>query len=345
MDLPFARGMSDTMASTDGRVGYTPSIFEDPVDELLHPELGIWRANVGEPVALDLARGGSAVLDGLDVLCWNVAVGAGRLGVLLDMLRSGAFGGRCTNPRRPLVVLLQEAYRTDSSIPSDPSGRFHGGALQPANADDVVGIARAFDLSLRYAPSMRNGADRSDRGNAILSTIPFGVSHAFVLPYVKQRRVAVSAELDGVAGLTLISAHLDTGGQPREGRRWGAFGRGRVAQVNALVDRLRDGRNEHSLLVGADLNTQLGLRDPVIRALVNAGMHAAARIGPWRHTYHGPMKMMLDHLLFRPGRGQITRVRVSRLDERPGDAGWRVFGSDHHPLLAQVDFREPVHRR
>ena len=27
-------------------------------------------------------------------------------------------------------------------------------------------------MNLRYAPSMRNGADQSDRGNAILSTLP-----------------------------------------------------------------------------------------------------------------------------------------------------------------------------
>lgn len=320
------------------------SIFEDPVDELQHPELAIWRANVGAPVALDLARGNTTQLHGIDVISWNVAVGAGRLAALLEMVFSGAFGDVGSDPARPLVLLLQEAYRADASVPDRPQGRFHGGALHANGAADVVHVARAFDMSLRYAPSMRNGEHQSDRGNAILSTFPLTVSHAFVLPYVRQRRVVVSTELEGVADLALMSAHLDVGGAPRGERWFGAFGRGRVAQVTAMIQRIADRRHEHCILIGADLNTQLGLRDPAVRAFVRAGLHPGTRVGRWRHTFHGPLRMMLDHVLFRSPTGRIGRIRVTRLDEHPRDGGWRVFGSDHHPLLARVDFGQPVRR-
>ena len=319
------------------------SIFDDPVDELRHPELTIWRANVGAPVALDLAPPGPAMVTGIDLLSWNVAAGAGRLRVLLERARRGELAGAADDAGRPLVVLLQEAYRGDDTVPRGVHGRFHGGAIHPRIVDDVVEVARAFGLSLRYAPSMRNGAHASDRGNAILSTIPFSASHAFVLPYVRQRRVVVSAALAGVPGLALLSAHLDTGGQPRGGPRIGPFGAGRLAQVRELLEHIHD-PGEHSVIVGADLNTPLGGRDPIVRALVSAGMRAAARVGTWRHTYHGPLPMVLDHVLFRSPDGRIARVRVHRIDERAGDIGWRVFGSDHHPLLARIDFREPVQR-
>ncbi len=319
------------------------TIFEDPVDELLHPELTIWRANVGAPVALDLAPPGPSRVSGLDVLCWNVAVGAGRLRTVVERARTGAFDGAGADPERPLVVLLQEAYRIDESVPAGVRSRHHGGAIHARDADDVVEVARALGMSVRYAPSMRNGAHASDRGNAILSSVPFAASHAFVLPYVRQRRVVVSAELEGVPGLALLSAHLDTGGQPRGRFRIGRFGGGRLAQVQEVLDHIAD-RGDHCIILGADLNTSLGPRDPILRALLRAGMQSGTRVGTWRHTYHGPLRMTLDHVLYRSPAGRIAGVRVSRVDERPGDAGWRVFGSDHHPLLARVDFHHPIVR-
>lgn len=320
------------------------SIFESSLDELLHPELAIWRANVGEPVALDLAPPGPRRIEGLDILCWNVAIGAGRLAELLELLVGGAFQGLGAHPARPLIVLLQEAYRADDSVPADARRGYHGGARHARSADDVVEVARAAGMSLRYAPSMRNGAHRSDRGNAILSTVPFAISHAFALPYIRQRRVVVSAELEAVPHMALISAHLDVRGQSREGRvRIRAFGGGRVLQATALLRQIEDRRRDHCVVIGADLNTQLGARDPVLRTFAANGLHLATRTGGWRHTYHGPLSLDLDHVLFRSPTGRIERVLVSRLDERAGDRGRRVFGSDHHPLLARVDFREPVY--
>ncbi|MGH7551925.1 MAG: hypothetical protein ACREMQ_02730, partial [Longimicrobiales bacterium] len=262
------------------------SIFESPIDELIHPELAIWKANVGQPVALDLSPETPRRIDGLDILSWNVAIGAGRLRRLLQLIRNGAFNGLGADPIRPLLVLLQEAYRADETVPADTQPRFHGGARHALVADDVVEVAHDLGMSLRYAPSMRNGVHRSDRGNAILSTVPLGISHAFVLPYVRQRRVVISAEIAGLPDLFVMSAHLDVRGQPRPGRLIGALGAGRVVQATALLRHIGDDRQNHCILIGADLNTQLGARDPVLRALSAGGIEPAERTAQWRHTHH-----------------------------------------------------------
>src|SRR5690606_17374057 len=151
--------------------------------------------------------------------------------------RDGAFEHAGRDPDRPLIILAQEAYRSDDTIPSDGHPTHHGGALHPPDPDDIIEVARAWGLSLRYAPSMRNGLHRSDRGNAILSTVALGSAHAFLLPYVWQRRVAVTAEIAGLPDFALASVHLDVGGQP-ERRRFGRYGGGRTAQAEALVRRL-----------------------------------------------------------------------------------------------------------
>jgi hypothetical protein len=46
---------------------------------------------------------------------------------------------------------------------------------------------------------------------------------------------------------------------------------------------------------------------------------------------------VLDYLLVRDRLGAIRQAVVHRLDEHPQDRGPRVFGSDHHPLLARID--------
>lgn len=306
----------------------------------LHSDLDHWRANVGAPVALDAAALAPQRLDCVDVLCWNVAIGLGRLGDLLHRLRSGAFasatpaGSRAGDARVPLVILLQEAFRSDDSVPGATGSRHHGGLHPGAVARlDVVDFAREHGLSLRYSPSMRNGTHASDRGNAVLADVRLEDAHAFLLPYVRQRRVAVTARLAGHPGITFASAHLDTHGQPRApgGRR---IGGGRTVQAAALATALADVPG--SLILGADLNTYMGMSDPAIRALVGAGMHPARRVGNWRHTFHTPLRLLLDHVMYRTD-GRIRAAEVVRLDEAPGDRSRGVFGSDHHPLLARFE--------
>jgi endonuclease/exonuclease/phosphatase family metal-dependent hydrolase len=301
----------------------------------LHPELDRWRDNVGEPVVVDCALEAASRLQGIDVLCWNLAVGSARLDRLIDLLRDGAFGGAAVSAERPLVILAQEAFRADGTVPDTVASAHHGGRL---GADDrrcdIVRMAVRHGFSLRYSPSMRNGDHVSDRGNAILSNVRLAGAQAVLLPFVRQRRVAVAAHVAGHPGLHFVSAHLDTHGQERTGGRR-RFGAGRAAQAAALAAALQN--RAGSLVLGADLNSYLGMSDPAVRALVAAGMHPARRAGNWRHTFHGPLRLLLDHVLYRCAGDAIDHVEVVRLDEVPGDRSSGVFGSDHHPLLARVE--------
>jgi endonuclease/exonuclease/phosphatase family metal-dependent hydrolase len=198
---------------------------------------------------------------------------------------------------------------------------------------DIVELAHALGLSLRYAPSMRNGAHRSDRGNAILSSVEIARARAFPLPHVRQRRVAVAAELQGLPMLTFVSAHLDTRRarlQRQSGRR---------LQAGALGRQLaEEWGTDQTVILGADFNSYLGTREPMFRELHQFGFLRLAHNGRTRHTFHARgVRMLLDHILIRSTPGSIAAAHVVRLDERPDDRGLTIFGSDHHPLLARIE--------
>ena len=294
-----------------------------------------WRRNVGAPVALDLApdppppTGRSLV-----VLSWNVWIGRGRLREVITRIRNGDFAALGAEPDAPLVVLAQEAYRSDETIPAapvGPRGRTLVAHLRPQ--EDIVETARYFGLNLRYAPSMRNGTLQSDRGNAILSTLPLEAAQAVELPLVLQRRVAVSAGVTmGGTGLRLASAHLDPRGPP--GRQW-LGGTGRALQARYLLASVAD----DTAIIGADLNLGRGRSERAWRLLGEAGFTFGVPpySPPWRHTFHALPRLVLDYLLVRDRSGAVTHARVHRLDEDPRDRGPRVFGSDHHPLLVRID--------
>ncbi|MGH7536408.1 MAG: endonuclease/exonuclease/phosphatase family protein [Gemmatimonadales bacterium] len=298
-----------------------------PGDAPLHE----WRANVGAPVALDLApveTGARAT--SLVVLSWNVWVGRGRVTELVGRIREGAYQSLGAEPDAPLVVLLQEAIRADDSVPVASNGRTGRELLSPNRPrEDVVGTARASGFSLRYSPSMRNRGDRSDRGNAILASLPLSDGVGVELPYVLQRRVAVCASVEWAGWrLRLVSAHLDPRGPA--GYRWlGAAGRG--AQAAHLVGALE----EESVILGADLNLGRGRAERAWRLLGDAGFTFGVppTLPSWRHTFHAVPRLVLDYLLVRDRNGTVAGLQVHRLDEEPRDGGVTVFGSDHHPLL------------
>src|SRR5690606_32598180 len=102
---------------------------------------------------------------------------------------------------------------------------------------------------------------------------------------------------------------------------------------------------DQTLVLGADFNAYLGQREPMFRELNRAGLQRVAHEGPSRHTFHAPgLRLPLDHVLIRAPSGTITNMRVLRLDETPDDKRRDIFGSDHHPLLARIEFAPPNRR-
>ena len=111
-----------------------------------HPALEHWRVNVGHAVSLDVTPALDTCPEVLDVLCWNVAIGKGRLQERLESLLH-------QRPAlRPLVVLVQEAYRSDDTVPDAHASSHHGGQAPRTAREDIVDVARALGLSLRYDP-------------------------------------------------------------------------------------------------------------------------------------------------------------------------------------------------
>jgi len=302
--------------------------------------LDAWRRNVGAQVALDLttppATQHATSHRSLVVLSWNVWIGRGRLREVISRIRNGDYVDLGADPDLPLVVLAQEAYRSDSSVPRLQEGQAARVLIaQLGHQEDVVETAHELEMNLRYAPSMRNGSDQSDRGNAILSTLPLEGAHAVELPLVLQRRVAVTATISlGDTRLRLVSAHLDPRGPP--GHKWlGSHGRGLQAQH--LIASVED----DTAILGADLNLGRGRYERAWQLLGEAGFTFGVppSLPRWRHTFHALPRLVLDYLLVRDRGGVITEAHVHRLDEHPRDRGARVFGSDHHPLLARIDLQ------
>jgi endonuclease/exonuclease/phosphatase family metal-dependent hydrolase len=290
---------------------------------------------VGDAVALDLAPPAeaerAASLTSFVVVSWNVWVGRGRLLELVERLASGQLG---VPAGVPAVLLIQEAFRQDDSVPEGSNGfapRELVTRIRPRQ--DIVEVTRRLGWNLRYIPSMRNGAERSDRGNAILTPLPLGAATGIELPLVWQRRVAVGAAVT-IAGrpIRLVSAHLDPRGPA--GYKWlGAAGRGlQAAHLLADVE-------DPTVVLGADLNLGRGRTERAWRLLGEGGFESGVPPEPltWRHTYHALPRLVLDYILFRNQDRVIRSARVRRVDENPLDRGPNVFGSDHHPLLAWID--------
>jgi endonuclease/exonuclease/phosphatase family metal-dependent hydrolase len=304
------------------------------------PRLAGWRSAVGVPLAEDAAAPDGSEPPGLLlILAWNVWIGRGKLDQLIPQIRR-------EHPLH-LVVLAQEAFRRDETIPRDATAYAASDFSQRAWPEhDIATVARDLGLHLRYAPSMRNGAHRSDRGNAILSTLPLDDTVAWELPFSYQRRVALAATVrlpDG-RGLRVCTAHLDPrGGSARD--LLGVLGRG--AQAQAVLERL-DEAGDLPVLLGADLNLARGRRERAFRVFADAGFrHGVPERSPeWPHTYHRMPRLLLDWVLVRDPAGSIGGLDIERVDEEPLDRGPYVYGSDHHPLLARLHFvaREAGHR-
>jgi endonuclease/exonuclease/phosphatase family metal-dependent hydrolase len=288
-----------------------------------------WRLSVGPPVVVSPTTSAVEPVDRLVVVNWNMHVGGGDIGGLLDDVR------RRSGPAVPIVFLLQEAYREGPEVPVKLDGRASfASMIRSLRADgtreEIQSVARRLGLHAYYVPSMRNGgpsASAEDRGNAILSTLPLSDLTAIELPFERQRRVAVAATVSGTNlngspwKLRVVSAHLDNMVGAR--RLWIAGGEfGRTRQARGLVSALRD---EGPLVLGADLNSWFGFQDGAYRTA--AAAFPMSGVSDRRGTFHGMLR--LDHLFFRLADG--WQAKFARADNS--------YGSDHFPLVGEVSFR------
>ena len=272
--------------------------------------------------------------DAVAVVVWNVHVGGGDVARVIDALARGDL----TNgtPSTSFVLLLQEVYRSGSGVPVPAPLRSRGPKAiveHPPGTTrrSVIDVARERGLAIVYVPSMRNTREHGvangaeDRGNAIVSTWPITEPAAIELPFERQRRVAVAATIVGrtTGGvpwrLRVATAHLDTSLAWKRGGPLAA----RRRQAAALADAI--GCSPLPTVVGGDLNTWFGDREPAVGALRRAFPQTpvAASGATWR----GPLgsRATLDHLF---ARNLPAPVAIRRLAGR--------FGSDHFPLLALV---------
>lgn len=310
----------DQSGSLHGLSWYRPSDDEN-VDELER-----WCDSVGPPVFIPAPLPGglptpraSAVQSGdtIVVISWNVHVGQGSVTRLLDAL--GAIGADTH-----VVLLLQEVLRRSDSVPAPPVRLELPRAIRrdDRRAEDIAEVAGARNLSLLYAPSMRNGDDassgsREDRGNAILATLPLLTPRVIELPFRQQRRVAVAANLPIAAAsadleqrptapaIRFLSAHVDT--------------RAGGDQARALAGLLRQWSGDVPLFVGSDLNALFGRFDPRTRAVSGAVRRRDCGGRSYLHL------LSLDQV-FTDLDGWVRSCRV--LGDR--------FGSDHAPLVAKL---------
>ena len=238
----------------------------------------------------------SAVPQGTPILfavaTWNMHAGRGDLPRFLGDLASGALTG---TPPQAYVALLQEDVESGEQSAATLAAR-HG-------------------LASFFTPVRVDGSLVS--GNAILSTLPLGSPYGIGLLRERQPRAAAMVSIT-FAGETLfvVNVHMEN----RVTWWRGLFSdtaRGR--QAEALLETLpRDG---HGIL-GGDLNTWLGPREPAWRAM--AKRFRDTPTDPPQPTFHD--RLVLDHLFFDLPEGWTAISRVI------SDS----YGSDHHPVVATV---------
>ncbi len=298
-----------------------------------------WCRGVGPPLyepAPSVSADSPPAIDDLVVLTWNAHLAEGRLGELLQALRSGQLtDGR---PIDHFVLLVQELFRRGPDIPPFGTGirSAHAIRARDESMPDVNDHARALGLSILYVPSMRNGAQLvEDRGNALLSSEPLSGALAVELPFERQRRVAVGASIDVVhngrrSTMRVLNTHLEPLSSPKS--LW-IFHDPRRRQMNALLSLITASRFDDDVawvatVLGGDFNTvQNGAEEPTYRA---ARRWSSGFLQEDRRITH--LLGRLDYLFFRVTPGLV--VSTTRVPDK--------FGSDHHPVLGRFSSSAPV---
>jgi len=288
-----------------------------------------WRMAVGSPL-VELAinpRAGTPASDAVTIVSWNVALDEGKVVQLVRDLEA-------RHPSRPVVLLLQEAFRSGDDVPQVRSNIAFASHLGRSNRErEVDDVARRLGYALYYVPSMRNGRDSEDRGNAVLSSLPLSDLSAIELPFENQRRVAVAATINGKTRggepwrLRLASVHLDNLVGARNG--WIGTEYGRARQARGLREALA---GSDPLVLAGDFNTWFGFSD---KAYIETALaFPQTRVSDHRRTFRGLLR--LDHVFYRLEAGWTADVR----------RGESTLGSDHYPLITTITFdQSPAGRR
>lgn len=301
-------------------------------------ELARWRAAVG-PVRVAEASGIIKPDWPLRVVAWNVQVGGGAIRGLWNRIAPGAGADAA-----PTVLLLQEVFAAGSDLPEVAGGSAWAsritGTPQGEDRTDIVSFAREASLSLVYVPSMRNGGPDGgppeDRGNAILANVPLSSPCAIELPFERQRRVAVAAEVViGGRRVALCSVHLEN--RSPWSRSWRTLGSGRRRQMEGLLGVFPDRSEADAFALGGDLNTWVrGRREgayTLARTMFPHPEHPDLR--PTHHFEIGGWLRHADYLMFRlpPGwRGEYRTLDTA-------------FGSDHYPLVGGITQQAGIEER
>ena len=231
-------------------------------------------------------------------------------------------------------------------MPARPTGRAARRAagsfpIRTRARDDVVEAAHALGLNLRYVPSMRNGAERSDRGNAILSDLPLsdalGVRAA-------AGAAASSAARGDAAPRRRPAARRQRAPRPARaaGRRVARRGRaGEAGGTSGRPARRRPGRPRRG--------PQPRPRPPRARLAAAARSRSSRPAFPPRPRNGGTRFMRSGPAAAGAGLRAGPGSARARARQRTwcGSTSTRsiadptVFGSDHHPLLARVALHPP----
>jgi len=281
-------------------------------------------------------------VDSLVVATWNVEVGSGDLVRFLN----DRLGYSCSEAsedhatrRVPFVLLVQEAHRASDDIPEIPNGVALPSRIgKPAahgERSDILQIAAACNLSLFYAPSMRNGAESEDetpedRGNAILASIPLSDLAAIELPLETQRRVAVAAiaHPPGQEPIRVVSFHFDVAANLLRVLTSGNSTRLRqgLGLADAL-DELDAGDTRLVSVIGGDVNSW-SEKESVIRHLSQQFPDSPP---PTSEGTRGSYPT--DHMFVRTFEGSNVSVADNSYRVMPDD-----YGSDHRGKLLTLRF-------
>ncbi|MBW2173015.1 MAG: hypothetical protein JRF69_13815 [Deltaproteobacteria bacterium] len=334
----FGIESSSTAGNAAGAVSDQPiqwKAVSDPTEESV---LEAWRGGVGIPLII-MPSGVQEIksLDSLIVVSWNTHMGGGDLDRFIQDLKEGRL--TAGKPVQDFVLLLQEAFRQGSEVPASVSAGVRKGSCircSPPSGErmDIREITRRHSLALYYVPAMRNGETSAseapeDRGSAILSTLAMSSFTAMELPYERQRRVAIGANISGQTSagrpwtVQVINVHLEN--RARWARFFRSFGQARLRQITAVVEAFSD---VGPTVLGGDFNTWFrGSKELAVRYVEESfdPLQQHLQLGTVRYGPFLPERIV-DYLFFRLPEGWSADYQ--RIDA--------LYGSDHYPLLGRV---------